>query len=71
MPIAEKEKQFIMLQVAATQFPRQATWVVPLLYDAVYLYIILVSKMIADGLDFRNGTLMLQKSRQYNINYTG
>jgi hypothetical protein len=60
-----------LLQAASTQFPLQAIWVVPLLYDAVYLYIMLASKMIADGLDYTNGTLMFQKSYEYNINFVG
>jgi hypothetical protein len=59
------------LQAASTQFPVQAPWVVPLLYDAVYLYMVLASKMIADGLDYTNGTLMFQKSYEYSINFTG
>lgn len=49
----------------------QAEWATPYLYDAVYLYFVLASKMIADGLDYRNGALMFRKSYEYNINFTG
>lgn len=59
------------LQAASTEFVPQAPWTVPLLYDAVYLYMMLASKMLADGLDFTNGSLMLQKAFDYNIKFIG
>jgi hypothetical protein len=61
----------ILLKVATTQFSPQAKWAAPYLYDAVYLYAVLTSKMIADGLDYTNGTLMWQKSYEYNIQFAG
>jgi hypothetical protein len=61
----------ILLKVASTQFTPQAEWAVPYLYDAVYLYMVLASKMIADGLDHTNGTLMFQKSYEYSIQFAG
>lgn len=69
--LQEQEFMLILLQAASTRFPVQAEWATPYLYDAVYLYMVLVSKMIADGLDYRNGALMFRKSYEYNINFTG
>lgn len=59
------------MKVASTRFAPQGEWAVPYLYDAVYLYMVLASKMIADGLDHTNGTLMFQKAYEYNILFAG
>jgi hypothetical protein len=40
------------------------TWMAPLLYDTAYLYLLTVDRLIARGLDYRDGGLVFNASKE-------
>ena len=51
------------MQTASSNFSAAALWVIAVLYDAVYLYLRTVDKMIRSGLNFRDATQLFNLSQ--------